>query len=188
MYRATVFAVFLFWHAVSSAVSCNVPVFDRFVLSNVAGNSDNLPLQIDMQPVAQLRMPTGFLKIGVLPSGSIGLGEHQNGVSALFGFETNSSVSVHKEGVTPAKFILSVFKGLDSDGCRYLESYQLESQDYRLHANLGKGAELFAFGKGGRHQFYLIRPDKPDFVLTGLLKNVSRMEFESILSTINIIE
>lgn len=184
MYRALIFAAFLLLPSFSSAGDCNVPVFKGVVLSNVQGGSENLSLQIEMQPVARLRIPTGFSKVGVLPSGSIGFGQYSDGASILLGFETKASISIHRKGMNPARFLLSIFKGLDSDGCRYLQSYQLESQDYRLHANLTKGAELFAYGKGNRHQFYLIRPDRPDFVLTGLFKNISRTEFESILSTL----
>lgn len=186
MYRTLVFAAFLFLPTVSSAGKCNVPAFEKFTLSNAPGSSENLPLQIDMQPVAQLRIPTGFSKIGALPSGSFGFGQHPEGVSVLLGFETNASISIHRKGVKPAQFLLSIFKGLNSEGCHYLKSYQLESQDYRLQAKLQKGAELFAYGKEERHQFYLIRSDRPDFVLTGLFKNISRTEFESILSTLTI--
>lgn len=186
MYQTLVFAALLFLPTVSSAGNCNVPVFEPFAVSNAPGSSENLPLQIDMQPVAKLRIPSGFSKIVALPEGGIGFGQHPKGVSALLVFETKASISIHKKGVKPAQFLLSMFKGLNSDGCRYLQSSQLESEDYRLQAKLEKGAELFAYGKGARHQFYLIRPDRPDFVLTGLFKNISRIEFESILSTLTL--
>jgi hypothetical protein len=65
-----------------------------------------------------------------------------------------------------------------------LHGYQLELQDYRLHAVFSGTGELFAFGKEDRHQFYLIRIDKPDVVLSGMFRNIDRIEFESILSTI----
>lgn len=186
MYRTLAFAVFLFLPAVSPAGNCIVPAFGNFAPSNVPGHSGNLPLQVDMQPVAQLRIPAGFSKVGALPGGSIGFARHPDGVSVLLGFETTASVSIHSKGASPAAFLLSIFKGLDSNGCDYLQGYRLESQDYRLHAEFDKGAQLFAYGKGDRHQFYLIRPDKPEFVLTGLFKGVGRFEFESILSTIDI--
>lgn len=186
MHRVLAFVAFLFSPAVSPAGSCIVPVFENFAPSNVAGRSANLSLQIDMQPVAQLRLPSGFSKIGALPGGSIGFGQHPDGVSVLLGFEKRASVSTHAKGVDTALFFLSIFKGFDSNGCEYLQSYQLESQDYRLHAEFDKGAEIFAYGKGSRHQFYLIRPDKPDFVLRGLFKGVDRTEFESILSSVAI--
>ena len=186
MYRTLVFAALLFLPTFSSAGKCNVPVFETFAVSNAPGSSENLPLQIDMQPVAKLRIPSGFSKIGVLPEGSIGFGQHPEGVSAVLLLETKASISIHKKGVKPAQFMLSIFKGLNSYGCRYLQGFQLESEDYRLHAKLGKGAELFAYGKGATHKFYLIRPDRPDFVLTGLFKNISRIEFESILSTLTL--
>lgn len=186
MYRTLVFAALLFLPAVSSAGNCNVPAFETFSVSNAPGSSENLPLQVDMHPVAKLRMPSGFSRIAVLSYGGIVFGPHPEGVSAVLLFETKASVSIHKKGVKPAQFWLSMFKGLNSDGCRYLQVSQLESEDYRLHAKLEKGAELFAYGKGARHKFYLIRPDRPDFVLTGLFKNISRIEFESILSTLTL--
>lgn len=186
MYRTLVFAALLFLPAVSSAGYCNVPAFEAFAVSNAPGGSENLPLQVDMHPVARLRIPSGFSKIAVLPEGGIGFGQHPEGVSALLLFETKASVSIHKKGVKPAQFWLSIFKGLNADGCRYLQSSQLESEDYRLHAKLEKGAELFVYGKGAQHHFYLIRPDTPDFVLSGLFKNISRIEFESILSTFTV--
>lgn len=183
MYRIFFLAASLLFAAPSSAGNCNVPVFEKFEPTK---GSQNLSLQVDMQPIAQLKIPTGFSKIGALPEGSIGFGQHPSGMSALLGFETKTTLSVHTNGVKPALFFLSVFNGAGSDGCRYLQSYQLKSEDYRLKANLEKGAELFAFGKGNRHQFYLIRRDKPDFVLRGLFKNLNRVEFESILSTLTI--
>jgi hypothetical protein len=170
MCRALVFIVSLFFSSALLAETCDVPVFDNFILSKAKNNQENLPLKIDMQPIAQLRIPAGFSKVGTLPGGSIGFEQHPLGISILLGFETEASVSIHKKGMVPAFFLLSIFKGPDSDGCHYLKSYHLESEDYRLHATLEKGAELFAYGKGNRHQFYLIRPDRPDFVLTGLLK------------------
>lgn len=186
VYRTLALVAFLCLPTVSSAGNCNVPAFEKFVLSNVPESSERLPLKVDMQPVAQLRIPTGFYKIGILPGGSIGFGQHPEGMSALLRFETEASISIYKKGVKPALFLLSVFKGLNPDGCRYLQSYQLESQDYRLHAKLDKGAEIFAYGNGNRHQFYLIRPDKPGLVLTGLFKSIGRLEFESILATLTI--
>jgi hypothetical protein len=184
MYRILVSIVSLFFSSALFAGTCDVPAFDDLILSKVQNNPESLPLKIDMQPIAQLRIPAGFSKVGTLPGGSIGFGEHPEGISILLGFETEISISIHKKGIAPAFFLLSIFKGLDSDGCYYLKSYHLESEDYRLHATLEKGAELFAYGKGNRHQFYLIRPDRPDFVLKGLLKNISRTDFKSILSTL----
>jgi hypothetical protein len=186
MNRTLFFAVFLIFPMVSFAGNCKPPRFEELGLSSEASSLEKLPLQIDMQPVAELRIPTGFSKIGALPNGSIGFSQHPNGLSAILGFETKASISIHKKAAKPAPFLLSIFKGLDLDGCRYLQGYHLESEDYRVHARLDKGAELFAYGKGNRHYFYLIRPEKPDFVLTGLFKNFSRIEFETILSTLTI--
>jgi hypothetical protein len=168
--------------AFAFAGGCKAPAFDEFTVSSAAVPIANL--RVTMQPVAELRIPSGFSKVGALPSGSIGFGQHPRDISAVLGFETRESVSVHKKGAKPGAFMLSVFKGLDAVACRYLRGFQLESEDYRLHAHLGPGAEFFAFGKGDRHQFYLIRSDRPDFVLSGLFKKIDRAEFESILSTL----
>jgi len=186
MYRTLVLAAFLFLPTLSNAQTCDVPAFEAFAVPDASGSSEKPALQIDMHPVAQLRIPTGFSRIGALPGGSVGFGQHPAGMSVLLGFETRESISIHQQGVAPAEFLLAIFKGLNPDGCRYLAHYQLESQDYRLHARLEKGTELFAYGKGARHQFYLIRPDTPDFVLTGLFRNMSRGEFEAILTTLAI--
>lgn len=184
--RRILLAMVLFSPGILLADSCRVPVFDEFVRPSMAGKLETPSLQVEMQPVAYLNIPAGFSRIAALPSGSIGFGQRAKGISAILGFETESSISIHKNGVKPGPFLFSIFKGLDSDGCRYLQGYQLESEDYRLHANLGGVAELFAYGKGKRHQFYLIRHDKPDFVLTGLFKNISRAEFESILASLSV--
>lgn len=184
--RRILLAMVLFSPGILLADSCRVPVFDEFVRPSMAGKLETPSLQVEMQPVAYQNIPAGFSRIAALPSGSIGFGQHAKGISAILGFETESSISIHKNGVKPGPFLFSIFKGLDSDGCRYLQGYQLESEDYRLHANLGGVAELFAYGKGKRHQFYLIRHDKPDFVLTGLFKNISRAEFESILASLSV--
>lgn len=55
---------------------------------------------------------------------------------------------------------------------------------HRLHAALAGGAELFAYGKADTHRFHVIRADRPEHVLSGMFKNISRAEFEIILSTI----
>lgn len=148
MRRIFVFVALIVFPILVLAQGCDVPAFEEFARSNARESSENLPLAIDMRPIAQLRIPSGFSRIGVLPSGSIGLGQHPKGWSVLLGFETTESISIHKKGVKPAQFLRSIFKGLDSDGCKYLQSYQLESQDYRLHAEFENGAELFAYGKG----------------------------------------
>lgn len=166
------------------AAACKVPAFEDFAAKKARGGSMPDSVLVEMQPVAELRIPSGFTKVGALPDGSVGFGRHPKNISALLSFETKESVSIHKRGVKPAPFMLSIFKGLDSIGCRYLQGFQLESEDYRLHATLEHGAELFAYGKDDQHQFYLIRPDKPDVVLNGMFRKISRTEFESILSTI----
>lgn len=183
MRHKSILLAFLLLPGIAVAAVCSVPQFDNFN-TRASGGSVAESLLVEMQPVATLRIPSGFSKIGVLPNGSLGLGQHPKNISALLGFETKESVSIHKKGAKPAAFMLSIFKGLNAVGCRYLQDYQLETQDYRLHANFGGGAELFAYGKGDRHQFYLIRADKPDFVLSGLFKNIDRIEFEAILSTL----
>lgn len=170
--------------SIAAASACHPPQFEDFAADKVKHDSKPYTLLVEMQPVAELRIPSEFSKVGVLPNGSVGFGQHPNSINAVFGFETKESLSVHMRGTKPALFMLSVFKGLDSVGCRYLQGYQLESEDYRLHANLEHGAELFAYGKGDRHQFYLIRPDQPDYVLSGMFRKIDRAEFESILSTL----
>lgn len=183
MRHKSAFVAFLLAPSIALAATCSVPEFETFAaVANSASEPESV--LVEMQPVATLRVPSGFAKIGILPNGSLGLGQHPKNISAVLGFETKESVAVHKKGAKPAPFMLSIFKGLNTVGCRYLQGYQLEAQDYRLHGNLGGNAELFAYGKGDRHQFYLIRTDKPDFVLSGLFRNIDRAGFEAILSTL----
>lgn len=184
MRLALPFAALFGLPAVALAGTCAVPAFEEFVSDDAMFDPAVPALQVDMQPVASLRIPAGFSRVGALPAGSIGFSGHSQEISIVLSYETRASVAIHKKGARPATFMRSVFKGLDAVGCRYLQGYQLEAEDYRLYARLAGGADLYAFGKGPRHQFYLIRPDRPDFVLTGLFRKMSRSEFQSILSTI----
>jgi len=175
----------VFWPFMAFAAACDVPHFESFQPTSVPQtNPDLVAVEFAMQPVATLRIPSGFVKWGAFPYGSVGFGEHPHGIVGVLGYETRESVSVHKEGATPADFMLSIFRGLDETGCEYMKGQGLPDEDYRLHATLDGGAELFAYGKVSTHHFYVIRPDKPDYVLNGLFKNISRADFEVILSTI----
>jgi hypothetical protein len=139
-----------------------------------------------MQPVASLRIPAGFLKLGAQPHGTVVFGDHPDGVSGGIAYETTETVAPHSAGVTPAEFFRSIFHGLDTLGCAYLAGLQLDQQDYRLHMTVGDAGEVFAYGKGDRHHFYVIRQDQPDFVLNGLFRGIDRSAFEAILSTIEL--
>lgn len=172
--------------AVALAGTCAAPAFEEFIPDQAMSDPAGPSLQVDMQPVGSLKIPAGFTRIGALPAGSIGFSGHPQEISVVLSFETRESVSRHKKGGSPATFMRSIFKGLDAVGCRYLQGYQLDSEDYRVHTRLAGGADLYAFGKGERHQFYLIRPDRPNFVLTGLFRKMGRSEFQAILSTIAI--
>lgn len=167
------------------ASACDVPKFDNFAPGSFRETRPDMTAsELGMQPIANFRIPTGFLKWGTSPYGGVIFGEHAKGIKGGIMFETKESVSVHKKDVSPAEFILSIFKGLDEIGCKYLAGQKLEDQEYRLHALYPNGAELFAYGKLSEHHFYLIRRDKPEYVLHGLLKGINQSEFESILSTI----
>ena len=177
-----ILAACLLCPALAVAGPCKVPAYEDFAAGKHPPVAD--ALRVVMQPIAQLSVPSGFGKINVLPHGSVGFGQHPKDVTAVLLFETKGSVSSYQKGAMPAPFFLSVFRGLDAAGCRRLHTYDLAAEDYRLHAQLAQGTELFAHGKGEDHQFYVIRADKPHLVLTGLFKNISRAEFESILSTL----
>ena len=181
MRLTVILAAFLLCHGLAAAGPCKVPAFEEFVPGKQDSPADGL--QVQMRSVAQLSVPSGFSRVSALPSG-IAFGQHPRGIAGLIDFETQAFVSIHKKGAKPAQFFLSIFRGLDATGCEYLRAHDLESEDYRLHATVAGGAELFAFGKGDRHKFHLIRLAKPDFVLTGLFQKISRAEFETILSTL----
>lgn len=168
------------------SAACKAPQFETFAQQQISAdnNAHLTSIEVEMQPVATLRMPSGFTKLGSLPYGSVIFGGHPKGISAVLTYETEQTIAVHEKGVTPAFFMLSLFKGLNKTGCRYMEGQRLADEDYRLYAKFDKGAELFAYGKSSTHHFYLIHPNKPNLVLNGLFKNISRPEFEMILSTI----
>lgn len=177
----------LLWPLFAIGAACEVPHFENFIPEAVKRPDPRLTaIEIGMQPVATLRIPDGFTKWGSLPDGSIVFGRHPSGIAGGIGYETRETVAVHRKGVAPSDFVRAIFYGLDETGCTYLKGQKLAQQDYRLHASLGKDAELFAFGTGERHHFYIVRGDQPDFVLNGLIKGISRSEFESILSTIQL--
>jgi hypothetical protein len=178
--------IFVFKPVFAWASVCEVPRFEKFSPASFRdANSEMKTLELGMQPLANLRIPSGFLKWGASPHGSVVFGKHAKGIKGGVAFETRESISVHQKNVSPADFFLSVFTGGNDVGCKYLLGQNLESQEYRLHAIYPNGAELFAFGRSDEHHFYLIRGDKPEYVLNGLVRGISRSEFESILSTIN---
>lgn len=178
------FALVFVPYFAAASDSCEVPKFEEFATNGAIVSAVSDYLLVEMQPVAVLRVPSGFSKIGAMPNGSIGFGGHPKGISAVLGYETTESIAVYQKGIQPASFLLSIFKGKNAVGCQYLQGYQLELQDYRLHATFASGAEIFAYGKDDRHQFYLVRTDKPGVVLSGMFRSIGRADFESILSTI----
>ena len=185
--RVTLLLAALIWPHMATAAVCNVPRFEPFDAAAVMHTRPDLvAVRFAMLPVATLRIPAGFAKLGAFPHGSFGFGEHPDDIVGVLGYETRQSVSAYKEGASPADFMLSIFRGLDEAGCEYMRGQGLADEDYRLHAVLEGGAELFAHGKAGTHGFYVIRADEPDYVLSGLFENISRAEFEMILSTIEI--
>lgn len=181
-------AIVLLLPAIAFGGNCQIPAYETFTpeTTSAAASPELRAIEVQMQPVASLRMPAGFSSLGSMPYGSMTFGGHPKGVTAVLTFESEQTLSVHLKDVTPAAFMLSLFKGMDETGCRYREAQQLAAEDYRLHATLAKGIELFAYGKADVHQFYLIRKDKPGLVLNGLFKRISRAEFEAILSTLKV--
>ncbi|MDX9975919.1 hypothetical protein ACNKW1_06535 [Thauera sp. WH-2] len=178
----------LLWPFAVAQAKCEVPPYEEFEPRPVLRRDSGLTaVELSLPPVATVRIPAGFFKWGIQPDGSVAFGKHPNGISGGIGYETRETVSVHKEGLSPADFVLSIFHGLDETGCAYLEGFGLREEDYRLHASLGSAAELFAFGKGDRHHFYLVRRDRPDFVLNALFRGIDRSEFEAILSTLKLV-
>lgn len=171
---------------VASAQQCQVPPFEPFQPRSAETPFLKTSIEVDLRPVIKLALPTGFTKFSATPDGGLGLGKHPRDIKAMLVFENEETLSIHSKGAKPASFFLSVFGGLDPMGCQYLEPMKLEQQDYRIHASLAQGAELFAYGKGKDHHFYVIRADQPDRVLIGLIRNVTRTEFESVLSTIKL--
>jgi len=180
------FAVLLLLPSLAGAV-CDAPPFEPFTQKTANGDASALTaVEIQMQPVATLRIPEGFAKLGAMPHGSFIFSGHPQGFSGVLSFETKETIAAHRKGVTPAYFMRSIFRGLDKTGCRYMQAQQLANEDYRLHATLDQGAELFAYGKASTHHFYVIHPKQPNFVLGGLFKNMSQADVELILSTITI--
>lgn len=169
------------------ASACDVPKFETFAPARIKQHDPSLvAVEYMMQPVASLRIPAGFSKMGSASYGTVVLGDHPKGIVAVLGYETREIVSVHKKDTSPAEFMLSIFRGADATGCAYLMGQDLANEDYRLHATLGNGIDLFAYGTAASHHFYVIRKDKPDYVINGQFKNISRSDFEAILATINI--
>lgn len=184
--RAVLAAIFLI-PSLAYASTCEVPEFESFEQHEVVADGPYwAAVEVKMQPVATLSIPTGFSKMGAMPYGSVIFGGHPEGISVVLTFETAQTLSIHSQDVVPALFMRSIFRGLDEVGCSYMEGQDLAGEDYRLHALLGEHAELFAYGTGTTHQFYVIRGDRPDAVLNGLFKNITRQQFEVILSTIDV--
>ncbi|KAA3651796.1 MAG: hypothetical protein DWQ11_13420 [Proteobacteria bacterium] len=171
----------------ATAETCEVPRFTEFVPGAMGqAQNERFSVELAMQPVAIFRIPAGFSKWGSQPHGSVVFGNHSGGVSGGIAYETMETVAPHRAGASPADFYRAIFHGLDKMGCDYLAGLQLAQQDYRLHASFGSAAEVFAYGKGDRHHFYVIRADQPNYVLNGLIRGIDRAAFETILSAVQI--
>ncbi len=106
MYCRFIVLTFAFFPCFSTASSfCEAPKFEELVRAGTSVTPDPGGLAITMQPIAEVRIPSDFSKIGSLPNGSIGFGGHPKGISAVLGYETSESLSVpHRGGSQPRSF------------------------------------------------------------------------------------
>lgn len=170
--------------------ACPVPTFEEFkprpTVPVTASAKQRPHVEINMQPFAGIDIPGGFTRVGTFEHGGMIFSGNAESVSVALGYENGQTMALYAGDAQPAPFMLATFKGQGDKACRYLQGFNLEREEYRLHARVAPDGELYAFGKGNRHQFYLIRGGQPERVLSGTVRNVSRTEFESMLATLKI--
>lgn len=179
-----ILAVLLLTPLCAQAGRCTAPQWEGF---DANGASVGTLIQVSALPLATLALPAGFTSISVTPEGSVAFrGYETSEASALLMFETLQTAELH-ERPTPYALFSAIFQGLDEAGCRYLaEGFELDKEDYRLHFIRSADVEVYAFGTKADHKFYLLDRRRPDLVLVGSFRNMTRTAFESVLSTLNV--
>lgn len=170
----------------TASASCVPAVFETSLDNNtISSGSDQAWLELSVAPTAVLELPTTVSKIGLSPAGSLVFRSAGGLISGGVSYETSDTVGIHESGAQPAPFFSAIFRGEHDAACLYSQSLRLSEQDYRIHLTVDAG-EIFAFGKGDSHHFFLLSQARPDLVINGALQGVEEGLFRLFLSKIQI--
>ncbi|HCY61969.1 MAG TPA: hypothetical protein DHV59_03870 [Oxalobacteraceae bacterium] len=66
-------AIVLLLPAIAFGENCQIPAYEPFAPKNIsaATSPEQMAIEVQMQPVASLRMPAGFSRLGSMPYGSM---------------------------------------------------------------------------------------------------------------------
>lgn len=173
--------------ALSASANCIFPVFETS-LSNAAHANvarDQAWVELSVAPIAVLELPAAVSRMGISPTGSLVFRSEDGQISGGVAYETSESVNVHDSGAQPASFFSGIFSGKHKEACLYSEGFRLSEQDYRIHLTLDAG-EVFAFGKGDSHHFFILSRTQSDLVINGSMRGIQENLFRSFLSKIKI--
>ncbi len=172
--------------AMPAFADCTFPAFNTLQQSAAReGGADRQWVQLSAEPIATLELPASIFKMGISPSGSLVFLSEDALISGGIVYETSETVGVHEAGAEPASFFSAIFRGKHDAACVYSDSLHLGDQDYRTHLVVDAG-EIFAFGKGMAHHFFILSQSRPDLVINGSMQGVDEELFRTFLSRIQI--
>ncbi len=163
----------------STAASCIVPEFTEFTLSSA--DTRHKTIRTSVAGMMKISLPREF--DGIALSGDGTVFGYLNNVRIVIGLETSAAIAPHKRNAKPEPFYRDIFMGRTRLGCKYLQAYQLEQQDYRIRSKAG-AMDIFSYGKGGTHEVIVLNSDRPDAVIRMRFNGYDRQSLEAILSTI----
>lgn len=179
MHLKLVISILLLMPTVSLGAACTAPDFIEKTFTEV--KLDQKTFYTNVAGILKISIPVGFE--GIAFSGDANVFGYPNGVRIVIGLETPASIAPHKRGVKPEPFFRNVFTGKTKTGCKYLNDFNLEREDYRVRSKVGS-LDIFAYGKTSVHEIFILNASKPDTVIRMRFNGYDRHIVESLLSTI----
>ena len=165
----------------ATAANCTAPEFRAFEAPTVP--AAGWPINVNNQ--LQLRYPAAPASAAFAADNFLAL-TFADGARAVISLRDAAELARNQPTASarlPQQYWRNVFTGADSEGCEVAQAMDLADQDYRVSLAPG-GMQIYAYGKGDRHQFFAI-PDNPQHpVVNGLFRGVTRAQVESVLATI----
>jgi hypothetical protein len=161
------------------AAACDAPRFEETTFKRIEPEAGAVSLSV--AAMLRLGVPAGVE--GIVFSGDANVFGYSNNKRLTVGLETSASIAPHAHRAKPEPFFRGVFEGKTSVGCKYLATFNLEREEYRVRSKVGS-MDVFAYGKGSAHEAFVLNPGRPDVVVRLRLSGSDRQAFESLLSTI----
>lgn len=165
--------------SISFAANCKLPDFIEMTFNGV--EPEQKTVFTSVAGMLRIGIPSGFE--GIAFSGDATVFGYPNNGRVVIGIETPAAIALHEPGAKPEPFYRNVFMGRTVLGCKYLETYKLEQEDYRIRSKIGP-MDIFAYGKASVHEVVVLHAGRPDTVIRMRFSGYDRRTFESLLSTI----